>query len=50
MKKQLVSTLLVLTMVCTLFAGCGKKEEAVEEPAETTTEETQDGWEIKSIT
>ncbi len=43
MKKQLVSTLLVLTMACSLFAGCGKKEEAVEEPAESTTgEETQD--------
>jgi hypothetical protein len=29
-------------MACSLFAGCGKKEEAVEEPAETTTEESQD--------
>ena len=42
MKKQLVSALLVLTMACSLFAGCGKKDEVEETPAEAPVEQDQD--------
>ena len=36
--KKLLSLMLVLAMILTLFAGCGKKAESPAEPAEKVEE------------
>ena len=40
MKKRIIALLLLLTMVCALFAGCGKNEEAEAPKAETLANDT----------